>query len=394
MTTTEGKSVLEIGHISLNHDGEELCGDHVEVRLKDGSLVFCLADGLGSGVTANILSTMTATMLVRMIEGGVSLADSVESLLKTLPASKKRGNVAYSTFTIVKASPSFEFEIYNYDNPEPILLHEGKEEPLQFEELNVFGRKIKRAVGEMHHYDHLILYSDGVLYAGVGENLNFGWGRPDIVDYAESLYYQDITATNMASSLLEHCDVLYNHKPGDDATVCSLRRRPRAPCNYMVGAATVREDDEKMMREFFSAKGSHIVSGGTTCHVASRYLKQPIETSLEFPDPKIPPICHIKGVDLATEGVITLNKVCELAEDYVGRDSSYFDWCYREDGASLLAKALFQDATEVHFYVGCAVNPAYRDPNLGIPISLKMKLVEKLADSLEKMGKEVTFKYY
>ena len=391
----EQPSQLEVGAISLNHFGEELCGDHVEShQSEDGRLTFVLADGLGSGVTANILSTLTATMLVKMIDGGISMKESVASLVKTLPASKHRGNVAYSTFTVISVRPDFSFKIYNNDNPEPILLRNGKYEPLIWKERTIEGKIVKETTGRLELYDQIILMSDGAIYAGVGETLNFGWTRKEIIDYAEALYYKDITATNLASSIIEHCDVLYNHREGDDTTVCSIRRRPREHVNVLIGPATNFDDDKMMLDSFFKKPGRHIVSGGSTAMMVAKYLGVPINTSLDFQDPEIPPTSTIEGVDLVTEGVITMNRVVLLAKDYLDKDRKYFDWCFKQDGASLLAKALFQDATDITFYVGCAVNPAHQDPTLGIAINITMKLVDELAKYLKRMGKTIRVFYF
>ncbi len=337
-------SQLEVGAISLNHFGEELCGDHVESHLSDdGRLTFVLADGLGSGISVR---------------------------------------------------PDFSFKIYNNDNPTPVLLRNGKNTELEWDERHIEGKIVKVATGKLELYDQIILMSDGAIYAGVGETLNFGWTRKEIIDYAEALYYKEITATNMASSIIEHCDVLYNHREGDDTTVCSIRRRPKEYVNVMIGPATNYDDDKMMLDGFFNKPGKHIVSGGSTAMMVARYLGVDIDTTLEFFDPEIPPTSHIEGVDLVTEGVITMNRVVLLAKDYLDKDKKYFDWCFKQDGASLLARALFQDATDINFYVGCAVNPAHQNPKLGIAINTKMKLVDELAKHLKKMGKTIRVFYF
>jgi len=353
-----------------------------------------LADGLGSGVKANILSTLTATMLSGMIDGGLSLQEAVSSLVRTLPVAHDRGNVAYSTFTVVHANEDFTLSIYNYDNPEPVLLHEAKEVPLHYEHLSIEGKSIASAIVPLEDFDTLILLSDGVVYAGVGESLNFGWTRKEIVTYLEGIYAKSISSKSLSTLLLDRANTLYNHRPGDDATVLALRRRPRTNVNFLIGPATRKEDDPKVMSLFFSKAGKHLVSGGTSAHVVSNYLHQKIETSLDYEDPSIPPISTIKGVDLVTEGVITLNRVVELAEDYLAQNQAYFSWSYKQDGASLLAQELFEEATDISFYVGCAVNPAHQDPRLHITISTKMELVASLTKSLQKMGKHIKVAYF
>ncbi len=385
---------LETGFLSLSKAGEELCGDHAEEIKSESGTTFVLADGLGSGVQASILSTLTSAMLSTMIEGGLSLSDAVSSVIKTLPIAKNRGNVAYSTFTIVKVLPDFSAVIYNYDNPEPIFLHQGKDKALRWEGKEIEGKKIQVAETYLEENDVLILVTDGAVYAGVGETLNFGWTRKEIVTYMEALYDPSISSKDLATLLVDHCDLLYNRKPGDDTSAAVLRRRNKKAVNLMVGPATNPLDDRKMMSLFFSKEGEHIVCGGTSAKVASSYLREKVLTSLDYVNPEVPPTSTIEGVDLVTEGVITLNRLVELARDHLGPNKAYFDWSFRQDGASLLAKALFEDATDISFFVGCAVNPAHQDPRYHINISTKMQLVEELAVSLKKMGKRIKVAYF
>lgn len=395
MAWTADRTELEWGSLSLCKKGEELCGDQVRAIVPEtGDSVLVLADGLGSGVQANILSTLASTLLSRMVEGGLPLREAVDALARTLPVSKDRGNVAYSTFTIAKVTPEWSFTIYNFDNPEPLFLHGGKETPLLWDDLEIGGKAVRRARGRLAPEDALLLMSDGAVYAGVGETLNFGWTRKEIGSYMEALFSPGLSAKSLATLLVDHCRVLYNSRPGDDTTALALRRRKRVNANLLVGPATNPEDDGKMMSLFFSKEGKHLVCGGTTGKVCARYLGTKVEPTLDYPDPMIPPISHIEGVDLATEGVITLNALVRLAEDYLGKNERYFDWSYREDGASLLARVLFEEASDISFFVGCAVNPAHQDPSLGISIATKMQLVEALAQSLRRMGKHIRVAYF
>ena len=240
----------------------------------------------------------------------------------------------------------------------------------------------------------VVFMSDGVLYAGVGETMNFGWGRDEIVHYLEALYDSSISAKNLATLLVDHCSTLYNHRPGDDTTALVIKKRPRVAVSVMVGPPTNPEDDEKVMRLFFARGGKHIVCGGTSTKVVARYLDKPILTDLDYLDKDIPPISHVEGVDLVTEGVITLNRVLQMAKDYLGPNGLYFEWTFRQDGASLLGKTLFEEASDISFFVGCAVNPAHQDPRYHIDITMKMQIVEELTKALKEMGKLVKVAYF
>ncbi len=384
--------LAEVGYVSLNHFGEELCGDHVEVLSPDeNTKIVVLADGLGSGVKANILSTLTAEMLSTMMANNISIEECVKSIAETLPICKVRG-VAYSTFTIVKIIDNEKLDIYNFDNPTPFMIHNGKIREIYYDEILVQGKKIYHASLPLDLYDTIIIMSDGVKYAGVGETLNFGWDLPEIKDFMCALYQTSYSSKSLATILIDHCNELYNHRPGDDTTSAIIRIRKHEQVNMMIGPATNKDDDEKVLSLFFSKTGKHIVSGGTTSNIVARYLKKELELPLDYEDKDIPPTSKIEGVDLVTEGVITLNRVLEYAKDALGSNHSYFSWSYKQDGASLIAKALLEEATDINFFVGGAINQAHQDEQINFKI--KMQLIDELAKVLKSLGKNVKVSYF
>ena len=384
----------DIGYQSLYKHGEELCGDHIEVvECDDGSTIIVLADGLGSGVKANILSTLTAKILSTMMAEGVAIEECVRTVAATLPVCSVR-NVAYSTFTIICLRNNEEADIIQYDNPGVILLRDGGHVEFPTTETYIDGKKILRSHLKLHEGDVFIAMSDGCIHAGVGIELNFGWQRQNIIEYMETFYNVGFTARSLNSILLDECYRLYGGEPGDDTTACTVRIRKREPMNLLIGPPSNRDDRSRMMSLFFSKQGKHIVCGGSTSGIAAEYLGKKIETVLDFPDPAIPPIAKLEGVDLVTEGVITINRVLEYAKDCVGENRRYADWSSGRDGASLIARLLFEEATDINFYVGRAVNPAHQNPDLPIGFNIKMRLVDELAECLKKMGKRIKVSYF
>lgn len=392
---TSSSLCADIGYLSINHDGEQLCGDHVEVvRPEDSdSVIVVLADGLGSGVKANILSILASKILSTMLAAGMRLEESVETLVATLPVCSVR-KVAYSTFTILKITGGKRAEIIQYDNPRVIMLRDGKNLELPFWESTIGGKKIIRAEVDVQENDVFLALSDGVEHAGVGISYNFGWKREDIIDYITTFWDVGFTAKTLSTILIEETNRLYEGKPGDDATVCTLRVRRREPVNLIIGPPANRDDCTKMMSLFFAKEGKHIVCGGTTSTIAAEYLRKPLVPSLDFIDPDIPPTAEIEGVDLVTEGVVTINRVVEYAKNYLADNESFEKWCYKKDAASRIARILFEDATDINFYVGKAVNPAHQNKDLPINFTIKMQLVEELANCLEKMGKRIKVSYF
>ena len=149
-----------------------------------------------------------------------------------------------------------------------------------------------------------------------------------------------------------------------------------------------------MMSLFFSKEGKHIICGGTTSTIASKYLNKPLKASISYEKSDVPPIAQLEGVDLVTEGVITVNKVLEYAKDYLKDNKKYEHWNFKRDGASLISRLLFEEATDINFYVGRAINPAHQNPDLPINFNIKMNLVEELSKCLRQMGKRIKVSYF
>lgn len=385
---------VDIGYKSINHYGEQLCGDHVDVvDESESSTVIVLADGLGSGVKASILSTLTSKIISTMMAEGLSIEECVSTIAATLPVCSVRG-VAYSTFTIIHILENETAEIIQYDNPQVILIRNDLNYDYPKTEMNIGGKKIYKSIIKLRENDIFVAMSDGCPHAGIGSAYNFGWRREDIIEYLEILAPAGYTAKTLSTMLVDECNKLYGNKPGDDATACIVKVRKREPMNMLFGPPSNRDDCDRMMSLFFSKEGKHIICGGTTSSIASKYLGKPLKASLSFEQSDVPPIAEIEGVDLVTEGVITVNKVLEYAKDYLADNEYYEHWSFKRDGASLISRLLFEEATDINFYVGRAINPAHQNPDLPINFNIKMNLVEELSKCLKQMGKHIKVSYF
>ena len=384
----------DIGYRSIKHVGEQLCGDHVDVvESGENSTVVVLADGLGSGVKASILSTLTSKIISTMMAEGLSLSDCVETIAQTLPICSVRG-VAYSTFTILHIVENSEMELIQYDNPLTLLLRDGKNYDYPMTEMNIGGKKIYHSIIKLKEDDTFIAMSDGCPHAGIGMAYNFGWKREDIVGFMEANAAGGYTAKTLSTILLDEVNRLYGNRPGDDATACVIKIRKRVPMNILFGPPRDHDDGNRMMALFFAKEGKHIICGGTTSSIAAKYLGKKVEADLNFRSTDLPPIARIEGVDLVTEGVITVNRVVEYAHDAIGENKQYEKWGFGHDGASMISRMLFEEATDINFYVGRAVNPAHQNPELPINFNIKMNLVEDLSSCLKKMGKRIKVSYF
>lgn len=384
----------DIGWKSINHEGEQLCGDHIDiVEQNESSTVIVLADGLGSGVKASILSTLTSKIISTMMAEGLSLEECVSTIAATLPICSERG-VAYSTFTIMHIIDNSTVELIQYDNPLVIWIRDNEIYDYPTSELNIDKKKIYKSVIKLQENDIFIAMSDGCPHAGIGLAYNFGWKREDIADFMKTVAPVGYTAKTLSTMLVDECNKQYGYHPGDDATACVVKIRKREPMNILFGPPRNRDDCDRMMSLFFSKEGKHIVCGGTTSSIAAKYLGKPLKASLNFERSDVPPIAEIEGVDLVTEGVITINKVIEYAKDALGDNEMYDQWSVKRDGASLIARLLFEEATDINFFVGRAVNPAHQNPDLPINFNIKMNLVKELSDCLKKMGKRIKVSYF
>ena len=386
----------DIGYQSLTKHGQIVCGDHIEkIQRPDGSVVLVLADGLGSGVKACILSTLTSTIISRMVAADLAIPYCVRAIAEALPVCSVR-KLAYSTFTIISISPTGKALIVQYDNPGIALIRNGEEVPISFTRRNIDEKMIESAAIQLQKGDVLLAFTDGAENAGVAPGMSYAykWGRDNIIRYMEPVCAGGYSAKTLNTMLLNECFERYEGLPGDDTTALTVYMRTREQVNLLVGPPANVEDNEKMMALFFSKGGKHIVCGGTTSRIASEYLHKPLVTSAEFGDDDIPPMGTIEGVDLVTEGILTINRVLDYAKDYLRDNETYSRWCYKRDGASLLARMLFEEATDINFFVGRAVNPAHQTAELAISFEIKMRLIRELADCLKEMGKTIRVNYF
>lgn len=381
----------DIGYLSINHFGEQLCGDHVDIVENDNSTIIVLADGLGSGVKASILSTLTSKIISTMLAAGLDIRDAVETIADTLPICSER-NSAFSTFTIIRLVNNDRADIIQYENPNVVLLRDGKNYEIPLNIMHIGEKTIYHSGFSLRDGDTFVAMSDGVLYASDTGVMNESWSRDALISYIEPLWDAGFTAKTLTSIILDETNRLYGGKPFDDATVCVVKIRQRQPMNIAIGPPKSRDDNHRMMALFFAKEGKHIVCGGTTASIAAEYLHETVKVNYLSPDPEIPPTSAINGVDLVTEGIITIDRILQYAKNYLKDNDSFKQWSYKKDGASLAARLLFEEATDINMFIGRAENPAHSD--LPINFNVKISIVDQLADCLKKMGKRVKIMYF
>ena len=387
---------IDVSWKSLNKQGEELCGDKVEVlRTKDSDIVI-LADGMGSGVKANILATLTSKILGTMLREGANIESCVETVAKTLPICKVR-KVAYATFSILQIFHSGKAYLAEFDNPSCVFIRDGKIVKYPYEVREIEGKKVHESRFQVKKNDCFTLMSDGVIYAGAGSILNLqGWTWEAMSEYTLKCTKKTLSASRLAVMLSQACDELYEEKPGDDTTVAVTRVIERRVVSIFTGPPAKKEDDERIIHDFMHAEGKKVISGGTSANIAARVLGKEIVTEISTAGSDVPPTAVIDGIDLVTEGVLTLGKSLKLLKKYARGefDAEFFDELDTDNGASRLARLLIEECTELNLFVGTAVNAAHKETELNFELSMRQNLVEQLVRTAEEMEKKVTVRYY
>lgn len=377
---------IEYGRCSVNKHDESLCGDSCSLlREAGGKLTAVLSDGLGSGVKANILSTLTATILSTLMARRLPVDECIETVASTLPVCKQR-KLAYSTFTVLQIE-DLQARLVQFDNPQAILLRGGKLKPYSSSVHFIGEKEIHESNIMLQEGDMLVLMSDGVTNAGIGKLQPDGWPRQEVAAFLEQWYTPDVTPQRMAALLVDACQSLCLDSPDDDITALVFQVRQRRAVNVMIGPPARPEDDAKICRIFFSKEGLHLICGGSTAQVVGRYLGKTPAPLADTATDAVPACASMDGVDLVTEGIVTLQALTELAEKYAQDNRPSLDIHKGIDGVSRLGVFLFEQASDINIFFGQAVNLAH--DGLDIGFSQKSALVKRLSQALTDMGKNV-----
>lgn len=376
--------IAEVCHRSLNKHGQELCGDWVKVDRDGSSTLVVLSDGLGSGVKANILATLTTEIIHTMHRAGAGLEEMVETVATSLPVCRVRG-IAYATFTVVDLHES-EAYLVEYDNPGVFVIRDGKLLNLPKEDRLLHERAMQESRFSVREGDYIVCVSDGCLHAGIGGLLNLGWGWPAVGKFLCGLAAQKVDAYVMAMALLAKCNDLYQGSPGDDATAVAMRVRRAHHLTVLTGPPADRGRDVAFVAAFMSVPGEKLVCGGTTANIVARVLDKKVEPRLDGKGG--PPTAWLTGVGLVTEGIVTLHRALQLIRGVeFARELPA-----QSDGPTEVARALL-NADSIRLMVGDAVNPAQvADVIQGQ--AFRQVLVETLVEELRRRGKVVEVEHY
>lgn len=393
---------VEVAYYQICKSGQKSPGDCFLSRKNpsDGRILSVLSDGLGSGIKANVLATLTATMAIKCVAGNISVPQTAEIITRSLPVCSRR-HISYSTFTIVDIAKKNQVKVIEYDNPRFLFLRgdriveDLKSQEIEFQHLaNENAPGIKTRVNyyecEAQPGDRIIFYSDGLTQSGMGSReFPLGWGNKKIWQFAQELVERvpNLSARDLARTLVRRAHLNDQESAKDDITCGVIYFRQPRRLLLVSGPPYLKESDTVMADFVRNFDGKKIISGGTTANILSRELKEKIEVQWYTADPKIPPASTMKGVELVTEGVITLSRVYDLLDK-----GTSFDNLPRNAAGLMLEQ--FINADYIEFLVGTKINEIHQDPSLPVELELRRNLIRRIADCLRtKYLKEVEIHY-
>ncbi len=387
---------IEINSQQKNHDGERICGDVFLYRYikEEDRVIAVLSDGMGHGVKANILATLTSTMALNFTREHKQVERIAEIIMNTLPVCSER-KISYSTFTIIDIESSGRTTILEYDNPSTIVLRGNKAVEPQWEKVILekgkhSGKILKTCTLEPEKEDRIIICSDGVSQSGMGsEDYPFGWERANIAEYAAKLVNSEasISANMLSGKIVTMAHKNDNYKARDDISCATIYFREPRKLLLCTGPPFEKDKDSELASKVKEFTGKVILSGGTTADIIAREMNRKIVDELIFEDPELPPESFLEGIDLVTEGILTLQKVNELLK-------SFNNSVKLGKGPADKILKMLMESDEIHFIIGTRINIAHQDPNLPVELEIRRTVVKRIARLLEeKWLKKVTFEY-
>ena len=343
-----------------------------------------LSDGMGHGVKANMLATLTATMAINFTKEHKDVEKIAEIIMNTLPICSER-QMSYSTFTVVDIQEDGETRILEYDNPHALIFR-GKQqlEPewnciLMTTEKNL-GKEILTCSFHARKEDRIVICSDGVIQSGLGFTAYpFGWGRDKLNDHIRDLIARDpdISARRLSTRIVNSAVQNDKYHSQDDTSCATIYFREPRKLLICSGPPYEQEKDKELASRVSNFPGRKVLCGATTADIIAREWNKKIVDSFEFTDPDLPPVAFLEGVDLITEGILTLGKVSVLLDQYTENSK------VGKGPADEIIKMILQ-SDEVYFIIGTRINIAHQDPSLPVELEIRRTVVKRIARTLEK----------
>ena len=387
---------IEVNCQQKNHEGERICGDVFlsERVVAENRTIAVLSDGMGHGVKANVLATLTAKMALSFTKEHKEIHHIAETIMKTLPVCSVR-KMSYSTFTIVDIEHNGATRILEYDNPECFIMR-GQErfEPgwqcvMLQSDVNA-GKELRYCIFTPQKEDRIIIWGDGITQSGMGsDDFPFGWGLEGAQDFVQRLIKSEpkISARKLSTKLVNMAYLNDGYHPKDDISAATMYFREPRKLLLCTGPPFDKENDKVLAQKYRDFKGKKIISGATTGDIISRELGLEIEDVFEFSDPDLPPISFMEGANLVTEGILTLGRVNEIL-------STFSETSVPGKGPADQIVTLILESDAINFLVGTGINVAHQDPSLPVELEIRRTVVKRMAQILhDKFLKEVNLTF-
>jgi hypothetical protein len=391
MASRNSPSFIEVDCCQTAKHGQLVNGDVFLCHKisEEDRVITVLSDGLGSGIKASVLANLTASMALKYTSSFMDIKRSAETIMNTLPICSVR-KISYSTFTIVDLHGSGKARIIEYDNPPFLLIRDGRQEPVESGEIALEhwqDRKLRYSRFNAHLGDRIVFFSDGVSQAGMGDyRTPLGWGRANVASFVEAQTAADIrmSAPSLARALVAEANRLDGGSAKDDTSACVIYYRQPRRLLVLTGPPFSQGRDWELADLAETFVGRKVICGGTTANILSRLLHREIQMDLSEYDPEIPPPARMQGIDLITEGTLTLGRVAAMLEAGDSPETS------RPNAATRLA-AMLLDSDVVQFAVGTKINQAHQDPNIPMELDLRRNIVRRIASVLEQRHRKEVF---
>lgn len=391
------KFYIEVVCKQKNHGDARVCGDvfYTKRIREEGRIIAVLSDGIGHGIKANILATLTSTLALNLTQEHKSVESIAATIMNTLPVDSVK-EMNYSTFTIADIDVDGDINILEYENPKTLFfrgarLFEPKWNVVVLEGVKHAGKEVLTTSFRPLKEDRIVFCSDGVVQSGLGsDKYPVGFGLENLEKLLNDAIQEEhtISAEKLASKVIDRANLNDGFHPCDDISCAVIYYREPRKLMICTGPPVDPANDAMFADLLQQFEGRKIISGATTGDMIAREWGLKIEDESIMTDPELPPVSHMEGVELITEGILTLSKASELLKRFNSADDA------GKGPADMLIKAMLE-SDEIHFLVGTHINAANQDPNLPIELEFRRTVVHRIARTLdEKFMKEVSMKFY